>query len=220
MSSNLMTYLYVEFKNIDASYVGDTNGNLMKVPDSKSGVFKDKTLKYSEKNQLNSFFKLVQGHLEAVKSVGVGVGDGKIISDEDLENPFVAIILYAIVMVDYDQDGGESCKDILRTTDGIDRLALYHSSVGRSIFFSLPVLVSFGYNDLPTALLVLFQKLYPDDEFFPETGNTDSPDKLEDDDSESESITMGPAAVAGNVVYGLTVDGGCMADVRHEMRTA
>ncbi|XP_024983568.1 rab escort protein 1 [Cynara cardunculus var. scolymus] len=137
---------YVEFKNIDASYVGDANGNLMNVPDSKSAVFKDKTLKYSEKNQLNSFFKLVQGHLEAVKSVGVGVDvdDGKIISDEDLESPFVvfldkmklppkikSIILYAIVMVDYDQDGGESCKDILRTRDGIDRLALYHSSVGR-----------------------------------------------------------------------------------------
>ncbi|KVE09740.1 Nucleoside-triphosphatase, THEP1 type, partial [Cynara cardunculus var. scolymus] len=42
-------------------------------------------------------------------------------------------------------------------------------------------------------------KLYPDDESFPETGNTDSPDELEDDDSESESITMGPVAVAGNV---------------------
>ncbi|KAJ9540849.1 hypothetical protein OSB04_027355 [Centaurea solstitialis] len=135
---------YVEFKNIDASYVGDGNGSLMNVPDSKSAVFKDKTLKYSEKNQLNSFFKLVQGHLEAVKSGGDSVDDGKIISDEDLESPFVvfldkmklppkikSIILYAIAMVDYDQEGGESCKDILKTRDGIDRLALYHSSVGR-----------------------------------------------------------------------------------------
>ncbi|KAL4577784.1 hypothetical protein LXL04_013897 [Taraxacum kok-saghyz] len=137
---------YVEFKNIDASYVGDANGNLTNVPDSKSAVFKDKTLKYSEKNQLNSFFKLVQGHLEAVKSVGldVAVDDGKIISEEDLESPFVvfldkmklppkikSIILYAIAMVDHDQDTGESCKNILKTKDGIDRLALYHSSVGR-----------------------------------------------------------------------------------------
>ncbi|KAI3514549.1 hypothetical protein L1887_13049 [Cichorium endivia] len=135
---------YVEFKNIDASYVGDGNGNLMNVPDSKSAVFKDKTLKYSEKNQLNSFFKLVQGHLEAVKSVDVVIDDGKIISDDDLESPFVgfldkmklppkikSIILYAIAMVDYDQDAGESCKDILKTREGIDRLALYHSSVGR-----------------------------------------------------------------------------------------
>ncbi|KAL7611844.1 hypothetical protein Lser_V15G07106 [Lactuca serriola] len=135
---------YVEFKNIDASYIGDGNGNLMNVPDSKSAVFKDKTMKYSEKNQLNSFFKLVQGHLEAVKSVDVAVDDEKIISDEDLESPLVvfmdkmklppkikSIILYAIAMVDYDQDAGESCKDILKTKDGIDRLALYHSSVGR-----------------------------------------------------------------------------------------
>lgn len=135
---------YVEFKNIDASYVGDGSGNLISVPDSKSAVFKDKTLKYSEKNQLNSFFKLVQGHLEAVKSIDVGVDDGKIISDEDLESPFVvfldnmklpskikSIILYAIAMVDYDQYAGESCKDILKTREGIDRLALYHSSVGR-----------------------------------------------------------------------------------------
>ncbi|KAL8246838.1 hypothetical protein R6Q59_008054 [Mikania micrantha] len=135
---------YVEFKNIDASYVCDENGDLMNVPDSKSAVFKDRTLKYSEKNQLNSFFKLVQGHLEAVKSVDIGSDDGKMISEEDLESPFVvfldkmklppkikSIILYAIAMVDYDQDAGESCKDILRTRDGIDRLALYHSSVGR-----------------------------------------------------------------------------------------
>ncbi|KAI3798784.1 hypothetical protein L1987_34063 [Smallanthus sonchifolius] len=135
---------YVEFKNIDASYVCDGNGNLMNVPDSKSAVFKDKTLKYSEKNQLNSLFKLVQGHLEAVKSVETGVDDEKVISEEDLDSPFVmfldkmklppkikSIILYAIAMVDYDQDAGESCKDVLRTRDGIDRLALYHSSVGR-----------------------------------------------------------------------------------------
>ncbi|KAK1410526.1 hypothetical protein QVD17_37063 [Tagetes erecta] len=135
---------YVEFKNVDASYVCDGNGELMNVPDSKSAVFKDKTLKYSEKNQLNSFFKLVQGHLEGVKSGASGGDDGKVISEEDLERPFGAflekmklppkiksIILYAIAMVDYDQDAGETCKDVLKTRDGIDRLALYHSSVGR-----------------------------------------------------------------------------------------
>ncbi|XP_071706667.1 rab escort protein 1 [Rutidosis leptorrhynchoides] len=135
---------YVEFKNIDASYVSDENGNLMNVPDSKSAVFKDKTLKFVEKNKLNSFYKLVQGHLEAVKSIDGVVDDGKIISDDDLDSPFVvfldkmklpakikSIILYAIAMVDYDQDVGESCKDILKTREGIQRLALYHSSVGR-----------------------------------------------------------------------------------------
>ncbi|MFS7953129.1 putative GDP dissociation inhibitor, FAD/NAD(P)-binding domain superfamily [Helianthus anomalus] len=47
---------YVEFNNVDASYVCDGNGELVSVPDLKSAVFKDRALKYSEKNQLNSFF--------------------------------------------------------------------------------------------------------------------------------------------------------------------
>nr|XP_043632046.1 rab escort protein 1 [Erigeron canadensis] len=134
---------YVEFKNIDASFVCDENGKLVNVPDSKSAVFRDKSLKFSEKNQLFGFFKLVQGHLEAVKG-GSNGDDERIVSSEDLESPFVAfldkmkfpakiksIILYAIAMVDYDQDAGESCKNMIKTRDGIDRLALYHSSVGR-----------------------------------------------------------------------------------------
>lgn len=86
---------YVEFKNIDASFVSDGKGGLVNVPDSKSAVFKDRSLKYSEKNQLNSFFKLVQGHLEAVKSGGGdggGIDDGKIISNDDLESPFVVFL--------------------------------------------------------------------------------------------------------------------------------
>ena len=41
------------------------------------------------------------------------------------------IILYAIAMADYDQDNVELCEDVLKTKDGIDRLALYNSSVGR-----------------------------------------------------------------------------------------
>lgn len=41
------------------------------------------------------------------------------------------MILYAIAMADYDQDSIEVCKDVLDTKIGIDRLALYHSSVGR-----------------------------------------------------------------------------------------
>ncbi|GJT01962.1 Rab escort protein 1 [Tanacetum coccineum] len=143
---------YVEFKNIEASFVGSggERGELVSVPDSKSAVFKDRTLKFSEKNQLNSFFKMVQGHF--------GNEEGGRIQDEDLESSFVefldkiklppkikSIILYAIAMVDYDQDAGESCKDILKTRDGIDRLALYHSSVGRfptaTWCISLPLLL-------------------------------------------------------------------------------
>ena len=41
------------------------------------------------------------------------------------------IILYAIALADYDQDNVEVCEDVLKTKDGIDRLALYNSSVGR-----------------------------------------------------------------------------------------
>lgn len=43
------------------------------------------------------------------------------------------IILYAIAMADYDQENTEICEDVLTTKDGIDRLALYNSSVGRSV---------------------------------------------------------------------------------------
>ncbi|KAI8008862.1 Rab escort protein 1 [Camellia lanceoleosa] len=43
----------------------------------------------------------------------------------------VRTILYAIAMVDYDQDNMEVCKDFLKTKAGINRLAPYHSSVGR-----------------------------------------------------------------------------------------
>lgn len=41
------------------------------------------------------------------------------------------IILYAIALAEYDQENLEVCKDLLKTKDGIGRLALYHSSKGR-----------------------------------------------------------------------------------------
>lgn len=128
---------YMEFKNIDATYICDHLGNLRNVPDSRSAIFKDRTMNYTEKNQLMSFFKLVQAHLQAVN-------DSERISDNDLDTPFreflnkmrlppniKSIILYAIAMADYDQDIAKVGKDVLKTRDGIDRLALYHSSVGR-----------------------------------------------------------------------------------------
>lgn len=47
------------------------------------------------------------------------------------------IILYAIAMLDYDQDNTETCRHLLKTKEGIDRLALYITSMGRSfIIFS------------------------------------------------------------------------------------
>ncbi|KAH7519826.1 hypothetical protein FEM48_Zijuj08G0078400 [Ziziphus jujuba var. spinosa] len=132
---------YLEFKGVDASFVCNESGRLWNVPDSRSAIFKDKSLSLTEKNQLMRFFKLVQQHLEASGHEG---SDSARISDEDLESPFVeflqkirlptkikSIILYAIAMADHDQDNLEVCKDILKTKDGIDRLALYHKSVGR-----------------------------------------------------------------------------------------
>ncbi|OMO49697.1 Rab protein geranylgeranyltransferase component A, eukaryota [Corchorus capsularis] len=124
---------YMEFKSIDATFVGDGNGNLWTVPDSRAAIFKDKTLGLMEKNQLMRFFKLVQGHLAGEEASKV--------SEEDLQTPFVdflnkmglppkikSFILYAIAMADYDQgDGG----DLLKTKDGIDQLALYSASIAR-----------------------------------------------------------------------------------------
>jgi hypothetical protein len=91
---------YVEFKSIDASFVGDGNGKLWNVPDSRAAIFKDKSLTLMEKNQLMRFFKLVQGHLDATVAAGSsgndGIGNGNDeeegktkIPDEDLERPFV-----------------------------------------------------------------------------------------------------------------------------------
>ncbi|KAF7135370.1 hypothetical protein RHSIM_Rhsim08G0027300 [Rhododendron simsii] len=130
---------YVEFKNVDGTYVCGGDGKLSSVPDSRSAVFKDASLGLMEKNRLGSFFKLVEGHLK-----GTGSDGGRRISEEDLERPFVefldkirlsteikSIIMYAIAMADYDQDKLEGCRSVLKTKDGINRLALYHSSVGR-----------------------------------------------------------------------------------------
>ncbi|THG01825.1 hypothetical protein TEA_006171 [Camellia sinensis var. sinensis] len=108
---------YMEFKSVDANFVCDGDGKLLSVPDSRSAIFSDTSLGLAEKTRR--------------------------ISDEDLESPFVdflnklrlppkinSTILYAIAMADYDQDSMEVCKDFLKTKDGINRLALYHSSVG------------------------------------------------------------------------------------------
>lgn len=41
------------------------------------------------------------------------------------------MILYAIAMADYDQEDPVACKKQIKTKDGMESLALYHSSVGR-----------------------------------------------------------------------------------------
>ncbi|ESQ49387.1 hypothetical protein EUTSA_v10020408mg [Eutrema salsugineum] len=153
---------YVEFKSIDASFVGDSSGELRNVPDSRAAIFKDKSLTLLEKNQLMKFFKLVQAHLaSSIESDETTVS----ISEEDMESPFVeflakmrlppkikSIILYAIAMLDYDQDNTETCGDLLKTRDGIDRLALYITSMGRfSNALGALIYPIYGQGELPQA---------------------------------------------------------------------
>ncbi|CAL5391552.1 unnamed protein product [Camellia sinensis] len=157
---------YMEFKSVDANFVCDGNGKLLSVPDSRSAIFSDTSLGLAEKTRLGIFFKLVDGHLKAAV-VGSDGGDdsGRRISDEDLESPFVdflnklrlppkinSTILYAIAMADYDQDSMEVCKDFLKTKDGINRLALHHSSVGRFSNALGPLIYPiYGQGELPQA---------------------------------------------------------------------
>ncbi|KAG2701097.1 hypothetical protein I3760_06G029000 [Carya illinoinensis] len=152
---------YVEFKSIDASFVFEENDKkLMSVPDSRAAIFKDRSLGLTEKNQLMRFFKLVQQHLAGSDDGG---GETSKISAEDLESPFVeflkkmrlppkikSIILYAIAMADYDQENMEVCEQVLKTKDGIDRLALYNASVGRfSNALGALIYPIYGQGELP-----------------------------------------------------------------------
>ncbi|KGN55605.1 rab escort protein 1 [Cucumis sativus] len=130
---------YLEFKSIDASYLWDQNGKLVNVPGSRAAIFKDKSLSLTEKNQLMRFFKLVQKHLDPAED-----GESSKISQEDLDTPFSdflnklrlpqkmkSIILYAISMADSDQNDNDIGQNRLLTKEGIARLALYHTSIGR-----------------------------------------------------------------------------------------
>ncbi|XP_074286820.1 rab escort protein 1 [Silene latifolia] len=128
---------YLEFKAVDQNLIYDGDKScFLNVPDSKFAIFKDKAFTLPEKNKLGMFFKRVNAHL---------TGDADLcISDDDLDTPFfeflsnfglpkriIGIILYAIALADYDQENVEASNNLLKTRDGINRLALYHSSVGR-----------------------------------------------------------------------------------------
>ncbi|XP_013585535.1 PREDICTED: rab proteins geranylgeranyltransferase component A 2 [Brassica oleracea var. oleracea] len=157
---------YVEFKSVDASFVGDSSGELRSVPDSRGAIFKDRSLALAEKNQLMKFFKLVQAHLAAAAASSTESDEGAVkITEEDMETPFVEflakmllppkikwIILYGIAMVDYDQDNVEACGDLLKTREGIARLALYITSIGRfSNAVGALIYPIYGQGELPQA---------------------------------------------------------------------
>ncbi|XP_057545412.1 rab escort protein 1 isoform X2 [Amaranthus tricolor] len=148
---------YMEFKSVDAVLFYDAESSTFSnVPDDRNAVFAVGNLKLTEKTKLGLFFKLVRDYLSGQAA--------DVISDEDLESPFVdfldkklppkfkRIILYAIALAEYDQENLEVCKDLLKTKDGIGRLALYHSSKGR--FPNAPgamLYPMYGQGELPQA---------------------------------------------------------------------
>ncbi|XP_043707592.1 rab escort protein 1-like [Telopea speciosissima] len=157
----------LEFKSIDATFIYglDGDGKFLTVPDSRAAIFKDRSLGLTEKNQLMRFFKLVQEHFGSVSADGDRKEERGRISEEDLESPFVvflkkqrlppkikSIILYAIAMADYDQDGPDVSKNLLKTKDVVQSLALYHSSVGRfQNAMGAMIYPIYGQGELPQA---------------------------------------------------------------------
>uniref|UniRef100_A0A0E0JGV4 Rab escort protein 1 n=1 Tax=Oryza punctata TaxID=4537 RepID=A0A0E0JGV4_ORYPU len=155
---------HVEFKSVEGGTLLYWDGDLYPVPDSRQAIFKDTTLQLKEKNLLFRFFKLVQAHIAASAAAGEGEASGKL-SDEDLDLPFIeflkkqnlspkmrAVVLYAIAMADYDQDGVDSCERLLTTREGVKTIALYSSSIGRFAnaegAFIYPM---YGHGELPQA---------------------------------------------------------------------
>ncbi|KAL6626418.1 hypothetical protein ACP70R_030144 [Stipagrostis hirtigluma subsp. patula] len=159
---------HVEFKSVEGGSLLYWEGNLYPVPDSRQAIFKDATLKVTEKNVLFRFFKLVQAHIAAASTAGDVAGEGDAsakIPEEDLDLPFIeylkkqqlspkmrAVVLYAIAMANYDQDGIDSCEKLLTTREGIQTIALYSSSIGRFAnaegAFIYPM---YGHGELPQA---------------------------------------------------------------------
>ncbi|XP_015688154.2 rab escort protein 1 [Oryza brachyantha] len=158
---------HVEFKSVEGGTLLYWEGGLYPVPDSRQAIFKDTSLQLKEKNLLFRFFKLVQAHIAALAAgdaAGEGEASGKL-PDEDLDLPFIeflkkqhlspkmrAVVLYAIAMADYDQDGADSCERLLTTREGVKTIALYSSSIGRFAnaegAFIYPM---YGHGELPQA---------------------------------------------------------------------
>lgn len=129
------------------------------MPDSREKIFKDRSLGPMERNRMMRFLKTAQAHIAA------GDDEESRVSQEDLEIPFVEflekqklsprirkIFLYAIALADYDQDGGEACKKVITTKEGMDKIALYIKSIGRFRnavgAFIYPI---YGHGELPQA---------------------------------------------------------------------
>ncbi|GLJ09528.1 hypothetical protein SUGI_0111160 [Cryptomeria japonica] len=144
---------YMEFKSVEGSYIWSGLGQgLTPVPDSRASIFQDRTLSLVEKKHLMRFFKLIQNQeklsLEDLESSFVHFLD-----QQRLPSSIKSMILYAIALADYDQeDESQGQSTVLRTKDGIERLVLYLSSIGRFVnasgAFLYPV---YGQAELPQA---------------------------------------------------------------------
>ncbi|KAB5556698.1 hypothetical protein DKX38_007607 [Salix brachista] len=78
----------MEFNSVDASFVGDGNGKLWNVPDSRADMFKNKSLTLMETNQLMSFFMGREGE-------NFGRGFGEAVYRLPVENVFAIYISYS-----------------------------------------------------------------------------------------------------------------------------
>jgi RAB protein geranylgeranyltransferase component A len=146
---------HVRFKAVEASFIW-RDGKMNAVPASRADIFRDKTLSLSDKRFLMRFFKLVTDYTENE--------DGELAA-EDLDRPFVEllrrqqlpisiqeIILYAIALVDDDQEQSADAATLLSTNDGLQTLALYLASANR--FPDAPgafLYPMYGHGDLPQA---------------------------------------------------------------------
>ncbi|BFG19844.1 hypothetical protein CerSpe_061180 [Prunus speciosa] len=168
MKSGLNLYVecgFLVFNSVGAIFVCDESGQLRNIPHSRIELFKDRSLSLKEKTMLTRFFKFLEHYLEASRGIG-GDQEGSHnsesskISEEELETPFVdfinrmqlppkiKLIIHCIAMVD--QDDLEVCKSKLKTRDGLERLALYHSS--RSTNAHGPwIYPKYGHGDLSAA---------------------------------------------------------------------
>ncbi|XP_078438704.1 rab escort protein [Wolffia australiana] len=148
---------HIEFKSIDRTLIY-LNGKLQLVPDSREAIFKDKNLSLTEKTQMTRFLKLIRGQIASE-------GGENTTSDEDLRLPFVnflekerlpakikQIILYAIVMADYDQENPKDQDNVVDTKEGLERLSVYSSSIGRfPNAVGALIYPMYGHGELPQA---------------------------------------------------------------------
>eukprot|EP00803_Ostreobium_quekettii_P009742 evm.model.scf_124.4 EVM.evm.TU.scf_124.4 scf_124:77679-82034(+) len=140
---------YLDFRLVECSYIWQ-HGQLRKVPASRSDVFRDRSLKSSEKRMLTQFLKMVVSKLgdeqEEIASDRPFVGW---LEEQGLSKPLAELVLYAVAM-------GEQ-TGTMTTTQGVAALGLYLASMGRyrdgSGAFMIPY---YGSGDLPQVNILGF----------------------------------------------------------------